>query len=229
MKTFHFRALALSLFFILNATFSAGSQILSDAEVDSLVQKTMETFNVPGIALAIVKDGEVIHSEGYGTRSLEEGGEVNENTLFGVASNTKAFTTASLAKLIDQGKLTWDTKVREIIPSFTLYNPYVSSEFTIRDLLTHRSGLGLGAGDLMVFPASNTTKTDELIHNLRYLKPVSGFRSQYDYDNLLYIVAGEVVERVSGMPYEQFVVENFIEPLGMERTVMNFKKIEDKT
>lgn len=225
MKKYIFPLLVL----LISLNLSAQEQKLNEEQIDSLVQKTMETFNVPGIAVAVIEDGEVVHMEGYGVRSLQNGGKVNENTLFGVASNTKAFTTAALAKLVDQGKISWDTKVREIIPSFTLYNPYVSSEFTVRDLLTHRSGLGLGAGDLMVFPASNITKTDELIHNLRYLEPVSSFRTQYDYDNLLYIVAGEVVERVSGMPYERFVVENFLEPLEMDRTVMNFKKIEDKS
>src|SRR5690606_13332411 len=178
---------------------------LSNKQIDALVKRTMETFEVPGIAVAVLKDGKVIHSEGYGTRSLKSGGKVDENTLFGIASNTKAITSAALAQLIDEGKLEWDSKVTSIIPEFKLYDPYVTSEFTVRDLLTHRSGLGLGAGDLMVFPASNVTTTDELIHNLRYLKPVSSFRSKYDYDNLLYIVAGEIVARVSEETYEEYV------------------------
>ena len=183
--------------FLLLGISGTAQQGLSSNQIDSLVQKTMNTFNVPGIAVAVLKDGEVVHMEGYGTRSLEEGEDVDENTLFGVASNTKAMTAAALAQLIDEDKMEWDTKVTEIIPEFKLYDPYVTSEFTVRDLLTHRSGLGLGAGDLMVFPASNVTDIDLLIYNLRYLKPVSSFRSQYDYDNRLYIVAGEVVERVS--------------------------------
>lgn len=200
---------------------------LSNKQIDALVKRTMETFEVPGIAVAVLKDGKVIHSEGYGTRSLKSGGEVDEHTLFGVASNTKAVTAAALAQLIDEGKLEWDSKVTSIIPEFKLYDPYVTSEFTVRDLLTHRSGLGLGAGDLMVFPASNVTTTDELIHNLRYLKPVSSFRTKYDYDNLLYIVAGEVVARVSGETYEDYVEKNILEPLNMERTAMSWHEIED--
>ena len=203
------------------------SQGLSEKQIDSLVQKSMQTFNVPGIAVSVLKDGKVVHMKGYGTRSLKDGGKVDENTLFGVASNTKAVTSAALAQLIDKGKLEWDTKVTEIIPEFKLYDPYVTSEFTVRDLLTHRSGLGLGAGDLMVFPASNVTDKDQLIYNLRYLKPVSSFRSQYDYDNLLYIVAGEVVERVSGTEYETYVKENILEPLDMDRTAMSWHRIED--
>ncbi len=203
------------------------AQGLSDQQLDSLVEKTMKTFNVPGIAIAVLKDGKVVHMEGYGTRSLRKGGKVDENTLFGVASNTKAFTSAALGQLVDRGKLSWDTKVTEIIPEFKLYDPYVTSEFTVRDLLTHRSGLGLGAGDMMVFPASNVTNKDELIYNLRYLKPVSSFRSKFDYDNLLYIVAGEIVERVSGEEYETYIKQNFFEPLGMNRTAMSWHRIDD--
>jgi CubicO group peptidase (beta-lactamase class C family) len=117
---------------------------------------------------------------------------------FGIASNSKAFTSASLAILVDEGKIKWDDKVIKYLPNFKMYNEYVTQEFTIRDLLTHRSGLGLGAGDLMIWPdGSNFTATD-IIQNLQYLKPVSGFRTKYDYDNLLYIVAGEVIHVVSG-------------------------------
>lgn len=206
---------------------SVGAQELSQQQIDSLVQKTMRTFNVPGIAVAILKDGAVIHRKGYGIRSLDKGGKVDENTLFGVASNTKAMTSAALAMLIDDEKLEWDTKVTEVIPEFKLYDPYVTSEFTIRDLLTHRSGLGLGAGDLMVWPSQNTTEKDQLIYNLRYLKPVSSFRSQYDYDNLLYIVAGVVVERISGQDYESFIEENIFEPLGMDRSAVNYNLIQE--
>ena len=148
---------------------SATSQELNAEQIDSLVQKTMKTFEVPGIAVAVLKDGEVVHMEGYGTRSLKDSGKVDQNTLFGVASNTKAMTSAALAMLVDEGKLGWDTKVIEVLPEFKLYDPYVTSEFTVRDLLTHRSGLGLGAGDLMVWPSQNKTQKDELIYNLRYL------------------------------------------------------------
>lgn len=225
MKNTVLRLPLLLLFILVSVQMPA--QGLSEKQLDSLVEKTMTTFNVPGIAVAVLKDGKISHMQGYGTRSLEKGGKVNEKTLFGVASNTKAFTSAALGKLIDEGKLKWDTKVTEIIPEFKLYDPYVTSEFTVRDLLTHRSGLGLGAGDMMVFPASNVTTKDELIYNLRYLKPVSSFRSKFDYDNLLYIVAGEVVERVSGEEYETYIKENFFEPLGMDRTAMSWHRIDD--
>lgn len=215
----------LLVFLVFNIT-TVHSQALSPAQIDSLVEVTMKTFDVPGMAVAVLKDGKIYHKNTYGVRSLKTGEKVNENTLFGVASNTKAFTTAALAQLIDKKLLTWDTKVNDILPEFKLYDAYVTNEFTVRDLVTHRSGLGLGAGDLMVFPASNTTTLPEMIHNLRYLKPVSSFRSKYDYDNLLYIVAGEIVARVSGMSYDEYLRTHFFEPLGMTRSKLSIPEIE---
>lgn len=211
------------LFFF--CTFVHG-QVLSSSQIDSLVQKTMKTFDVPGMAVAVLKDGKIYHKNTYGVRSLKTQEPVNENTLFGVASNTKAFTTAALGQLIDQRKLGWDTKVTDVIPEFQLADPYVTREFTVRDLVTHRSGLGLGAGDLMIFPANNTTTKAEMIHNLRYLKPVSSFRSKFDYDNLLYIVAGEVIARISGKSYDDYISENFFKPLGMDRSFLSIPKIK---
>lgn len=202
------------------------SQGLTPHQIDSLVQKAMETFNVPGMAVSVLKDGEVIVEKGYGIQSIKTQKPVNTKTRFGIASNTKAFTTAAIAQLVDEGKVEWDTKVRDIIPEFMLYSPYVSEEFTIKDLLVHRSGLGLGAGDLMVFPAANTTTLDEMIHNLRYLKPVSSFRTKFDYDNLLYIVAGEIISRVSGEDFESYLENHFFKPLGMNRATMNTKEID---
>ena len=181
------------------------AQPISSPSIDSLVEKTLKTFDVPGIAVAVVKDGKIIHAKGYGVRSLNTKQKVDEHTLFGIASNSKAFTVAALGMLVDEGKLKWDDKVTDYIPEFKMYSPYVTEEFTIRDLLTHRSGLGLGAGDLMFWPDSNNFTIKDMIHNLRYLKQVSDFRTKYDYDNLLYIVAGEVVARVSGMSWEEFI------------------------
>lgn len=208
---------------------SSFGQELSGAQIDSLVQKTMRTFDVPGMAVAVLKDGKIYHKNTYGIQSVKNKKPVNDQTLFGVASNTKAFTTAALGQLVEQHQLEWDTKVIDIIPEFQLYDGYVTREFTIRDLVTHRSGLGLGAGDLMVFPATNTTTMEEMIHNLRYLKPVSSFRSKYDYDNLLYIVAGEIVARVSGKGYDDYLKENFFQPLGMKRSKLSIAAIEADT
>ena len=205
------------------------SQQLSSSQIDTLVERTMRAFDVPGIAVAVIKDGKVIHSKGYGVRSLNTKEKVDENTLFGIASNSKAFTAAALGILIDEGKLKWDDKVRDYIPEFKLYSPYVTEEFTIRDLLTHRSGMGLGAGDLMFFPDSSDFTLKDILYNLRFLKPVSGFRTKYDYDNNLYIVAGEVVARVSGKSWDDFVEERILEPLGMTHSACSFDRLKDKT
>ncbi len=205
------------------------AQYISPAEIDTLVQKTLTTFDVPGIAVAVVKDGKIIHAKGYGVRSLNTRQKVDEHTLFGIASNSKAFTVAALGILIDEGKLTWDDKVTEYIPEFKMYNPYVTEDFTIRDLITHRSGLGLGAGDLMFWPDSNTFSKKDIIHNLRFLKQVSAFRTKYDYDNLLYIVAGEVVAKVSGMSWEDFIDTKIIQPLGMVETATSYQRVKNKT
>jgi Beta-lactamase class C and other penicillin binding proteins len=154
---------------------------------------------------------------------------VDTNTLFAIASNSKAFTTAALGILIDEKKLSWNDRVIDYIPEFRLYNPYVTEEFTIRDLLTHRSGLGLGAGDLMIWPGFPNFTLNDIIHNIRYLKPVSGFRAKYDYDNLLYIVAGEVVARASGMSWEDFIETRIMQPLNMTGSAAAYSRLKDKS
>jgi CubicO group peptidase (beta-lactamase class C family) len=202
---------------------------ITSAEVDQLTERVLKTFEVPGIAVAIIKDGKVIHSKGYGVRSLNTGQKVDENTLFGIASNSKAFTAAALGMLVDEKKIKWDDKVTQYIPEFKMYNPWVTDEFTIKDLLTHRSGLGLGAGDLMMWPDStNFTKAD-IIHNLRYLKPVSSFRTKYDYDNNLYIVAGEIVARASGMSWEDFIEKRIMQPLGFTASAASIARLKSRS
>ena len=207
---------------------SAFGQVLTQPQIDSLVQATLKTFDVPGIAVAVVKDGKVVFAKGYGVASLNTGKKVDENTRFGIASNSKAFTVAALAMLSDEGKLSLDDKVTDYIPEFKMYDPYVSAEFTIRDLLTHRSGLGLGSGDLMIFPDSGDFQVKDIIHNLRYLKPASSFRSKYDYDNQMYIVAGEIVARVSGMSWENFIETKIMQPLQMNNSAASYPRLKNK-
>ena len=218
--------------FLLIALFSGHSvfcQAISSTRIDSVAELVLKTFDVPGMAIAVVKDGKIVHAKGYGVRSLKTKQKVDENTLFGVASNTKAFTAAALGMLVDEKKLSWDDKVVDYIPGFKLYNPYVTMEFTIRDLLTHRSGLGLGAGDLMMFPDSSNFTREDIIRNLRYLKQVSDFRTKYDYDNNLYIVAGEVVAKVSGMSWEDFIDTRILKPLGMMATAPSMLRVKDRS
>ncbi|MEN9512646.1 MAG: hypothetical protein RJB16_406 [Bacteroidota bacterium] len=207
----------------------AQTQPISAKQIDSLTALVLKTFNVPGIAVGVVKNGKLIHAKGYGVSNLNTGKKVDENTLFGVASNSKAMTAAVLGQLVDEGKIKWDDRVTDYIPEFKMYDPYVTDAFTIRDLLTHRSGLGLGAGDLMMFPdGSNFTKKD-IIHNIRYLKPVSAFRTKYDYDNNLYIVAGEVAERVSGIKWEDLVEQKIMNPLGMQKSAASLYRLKENS
>lgn len=214
---------------ILLACSATGTAQMTAAAIDSLAEKVRATFDVPGIAVAVIKDDKIVHAKGYGVRSLATKQKVDENSLFGIASNSKAFTAAALAMLADEGRLHWDDKVTQYIPEFKLYDPYVTNEFTIRDLLTHRSGMGLGAGDLMMFPDSNNFTRKDIIHNLRYLKPVSSFRSQYDYDNNLYIVAGEIVGIVSGMSWENFIEQRIMQPLGMSYSKASISRVKDRS
>lgn len=204
-----------------------GFSQLKAQEVDALVETTLEKFKSAGIAVGIVKDGEIIHSKGYGFKSIDSKDKVNKHTQFAIASNSKAFTTTALAIMVEQGKIGWNDKVVAHIPEFKMYNSYVTENFTIQDLLTHRSGLGLGAGDLMFIPEGSDFTIKDILTNFQYFDPQSAFRTKYDYDNLLYIVAGEVIARVSGQSWENFVQNNIIKTLGMENTFSSLSSIKD--
>ena len=188
---------------------------LSTAQIDAVARKSLNTFDTPGVAVGIVLDGKVQMLKGYGYRNLDTKQPVTKDTLFRIASTTKAFTSAALAILVDDGKLEWEDKVIDYLPDFRMMDPWVTREFTIRDLLTHQSGLGIGAGDLMLGPEPAGFTREEIMRNLRHLKPASSFRSKYAYDNLLYIVAGDVVAKASGSTWEEFVQTRILDPLGM--------------
>jgi CubicO group peptidase (beta-lactamase class C family) len=174
----------------------------------------MERFEVPGLSVAIVKDDQVVLARGYGVRELGGSAPVDAETLFGIASNTKVFTATALGILVEEGKLEWDAPVVRFLPSFQMYDPWVTRQITVRDLLVHRSGLGLGAGDLMFWPPTDFTRP-ELVERLRYIPPATSFRSAYAYDNVLYPVAGEVIAAVSGSSWEDFVRTRILLPAGM--------------
>jgi CubicO group peptidase (beta-lactamase class C family) len=183
-------------------------------DLDRFVEATMQEFGVPGIALAVVKDGKVVLARGYGVKKLGTAEQVDAQTQFGIASNTKVFTAVALGILVEQGKLGWDKPVINYLPWFAMYDPFVTRELSIRDLLVHRSGLGLGAGDLLWWPAS-TYDRKEIARRLRYIKPATSFRTAYAYDNVLYSVAGEVIEAVSGRTWEDFVQSEILAKVGM--------------
>ncbi|HUR93533.1 MAG TPA: serine hydrolase [Gemmatimonadales bacterium] len=187
---------------------------------DAYVANVLKTFSVPGVAIAIVKDGRVVLARGYGVRRLGDATPVDARTQFGIASNTKVFTATALAMLVEEGKVEWDAPVIRYLPWFAMYDPYVTRELTVRDLLVHRSGLGLGAGDLLWWPPS-TYDRKEIARRLRFIKPATSFRSAYAYDNVLYLVAGEVIEAVSSQTWEEFVHTRILERVGMSHSDVN--------
>ncbi len=182
--------------------------------IDAVVERVRKEFEVPGLAVAVVKDGEVLLARGYGVRKLGEAAPVDAHTRFAIASNTKAFTAAALAILVDEGKLKWGDRVIEHLPWFQMADPYVTREMTLRDLFVHRSGLALGAGDLLYWPAS-TYSTEEIARRLRHVPLATSFRANYAYDNILYLIAGLALERVGGRSWAEFVRTRILEPVRM--------------
>src|SRR3989442_14554238 len=204
-------------FTLAGAVCAAASPLRAQAlprDFDTYVARTTQQFQVPGIAIVVVKGGRVVLAKGYGVRRLGDTAHVDERTLFGIASNTKAFTATAIGLLVEEGKLQWDAPVVNYLPWFQMYDPFVTRELTVRDLLVHRSGLGLGAGDLLWWPSS-TYDRKEVARRLRYIKPATSFRSAYAYDNVLYSVAGEVIEAVSGQSWEEDVRTHSLEAVGV--------------
>lgn len=197
---------------VAGAAFGARAEIPQD--VDRFVADSMKIFGAPGVSVAIVEDGRIVLAKGYGVRSIATRAPVDSHSAFQIGSETKAFTAAALALLVDDGKLSWDDRVMDRLPGFQMYDPYATEHMTIRDLLTHRSGLGLGEGDLLLLPASDRSRLD-VVHALRFLKPKTGFREKFAYDNVLYTVAGALIEAVSGQSWEDFVRSRILQPVGM--------------
>lgn len=196
------------------ATTAAPARPAALADFDAYVDATRKQFDVPGIAVAIVKDGRIVLEMGSGVRKLGDPKKVDAHTQFAIASNTKAFTAASLAILADENKLDMNDRVVDRLPWFQMSDPFVTREMRIRDLLAHRSGLSLGAGDLLYWPATSYT-TREVVQRLRYVPLTNSFRAEYAYDNILFAVAGLVVEEVTGKPWADFVRDRIFVPLGM--------------
>jgi CubicO group peptidase (beta-lactamase class C family) len=188
------------------------------ADLAAEAQRALRVNETPGLAIAIVENGRITFARGFGVRRLGEISPVDASTIFQIGSTSKAFTAAALAQLVDEGKLRWDDRVIDHLPDFRMYDPWVTREITVRDLLVHRSGLGLGQGDLLFVPATTLTRA-ETVRRLRYLKPATSFRSGFAYDNVLYIVAGQLVEAVSGMSWEDYVKQRIFAPAGMRETV----------
>lgn len=221
---------AIFVLFITPLFVVAQPQSLDDKikEIDAYANTVIDTWKATsgaGMAIAIVKDDKVVFQKGYGIRELGKPDKVDENTLFAIASNSKAFTTAGLAILVDEKKIAWNDKVSKYLPDFQMYDPWVTSELTIRDLVSHRVGLDTFSGDLLWYETNYGE--DEILRRLRYLKPVSSFRTRYGYQNLMFIAAGRILEKVSGKPWGDFIKERILDPLGMSRTTTTIRTLPD--
>lgn len=195
-------------------------------QIENYIEKARKDWGVPGMSVAIVKDGKVFSSRGYGT--LKEGGKerVDEQTLFAIASNTKAFISSAIGVLEGEGKMHLNHKVQKYLPDFQLYDAYVSHEATIADLLSHRIGLGTYSGDVIWYKSNFSAR--EVVGKIRYVPQEYSFRGGYGYSNLMFITAGEVIKEVSGVSWDTFIKDRFLEPLGMNRTITSTNEVESK-
>ncbi|MBD8874114.1 serine hydrolase [Rhodanobacter sp. DHB23] len=184
---------------------------------DHILDTVVARYHLPGIALGVIENGKVVYVATRGETVAGSGQKITPRTLFEIASNSKAMTTALLGRLVDQGKLHWDDPVTKYLPGFQMYDPWVTKNMRVADLLTHSSGLPEGGGDLMLWPEPNGYTRADIIHGLRYIKPGYSFRSKYEYDNLLYVVAGEVAAAAGGAPYETLMHREVFQPLGLSR------------
>jgi CubicO group peptidase (beta-lactamase class C family) len=193
------------------------------AQLSAALEKARQDWGVPGLSVAIVKDGQAVLAKGYGVREIGKPEPVDADTLFAIASNTKAFTAAALAMLEEEKKLGWNDRVQQHLPWLQLYDPYVSSDLRLDDLLCHRTGLKTFSGDLLWWGTAYTP--EDMLRRARYLKPTGAFRAQYGYSNLMYVAAGEVVAKASGTSWVNFVSERILKPVGMSRTVTSVKDL----
>lgn len=207
--------------FFLAAWASVNAQNAPLAGFDAYVNQAINDWEVPGVAIAVVKDDKVVFAKGYGVRKVGDPAPVDERTLFAIGSTSKAFTAAAIAMLIDEGKLKWDDRVTKYLPGFELYDPYATRELTIRDLLSHRSGLP--GGDLVWYGTERGR--DEVLHRVRYLRPASSLRSRFGYQNIMFLAAGQIVAKVSGLSWDEFIRLRFFQPLGMTASNTSIREL----
>jgi CubicO group peptidase (beta-lactamase class C family) len=194
-------------------------------DVDRLARRAMAAFEVPGLAVAVVEDGRTVAARGYGLRKMGAREPADEATAFAIGSCSKAFTSAAIAILVDEGKLSWDDHVVDRLPGFRLYDSYAAAELTVRDLLSHRSGLGRTRGDLMLWPWTDLAGP-QVVERLRYLKPATSFRAAHGYSNVMYVTAGELIRAVSGRSWAEFVDQRILTPLGMADSASLYTRLK---
>ncbi len=195
-------------------------------KLDKYYEQVVQDWEIPGMTVGIVQDGKLIFSKGYGVKEVGKSERPDGNTLYAIASNSKAFTTAIIAMLVQEGKLSWNDKVQQYLPYFELYDPYISQQVTIRDLLSHRVGLGTFSGDFIWYKSE--LSAEEIIKRVKYLPQSYDFRAGFGYSNLMYITAGEIIAKVTGKSWSENVRERILEPLGMDRTITSISGLEKK-
>ena len=218
------RFLLIAVFFLLIAGASAQTATPDLKRLDAFYEQVVKDWDIPGMTVGIVKDGKLIFSKGYGVKEMGKPGRPDENTLYAIASNTKAFTSAAIATLVQEGKLSWEGKVRDHLPYFGLYDPFVSQQTTIRDILSHRVGLGTFSGDVIWYKSG--LSAEEIIRRIPHLPKVYDFRSGYGYSNLMYITAGELMRVATGKSWAENVQERLLLPLDMKRTITSVRDLE---
>lgn len=179
---------------------------------DDYVNSAMKAWDVPGMAIAVVKDDKIVYAKGYGLREVGKTAAVTENTIFAIGSSSKAFTAASIGMLVDEGKVKWDDPVTKYLPGFQLFDPYVTRNATVRDMLTHR--IGLERGDQLWYATANSR--EEILRRIRFLEPSSSVRSRFGYQNVMYLAAGEMVPSVTKTSWDDFIAQRVFGPLGMK-------------
>ena len=194
------------------------------ASLDEYIPRAMSQWEVPGLAIAVVKDDQIIFSKGYGVRKLGEATPVDDHTLFAIGSTSKAITAACLAILVDEEKLDWDDPATRYLPSLQLFDPYVTRELTVRDLLCHRSGLS--RGDQLWYASS--FDRDEVLRRVRYLEPSWSFRSRFGYQNIMYLAAGQIIPQITGQSWDRFVQQRIFLPLGMTTACTSVTQLDDR-
>lgn len=213
--------------FIFVFIFSLGfaqTKKINTKKLDDYIQRYVTKFDLAGLAIGIVQDGKVVFQKGYGLRNINRPSEkVSTKSMFGIASLSKAFTAMALGILVEEGKIAWDDKVKEYMPEFEMYDPYVSREMTIRDLLCHRSGLNTFDGDLLWYNTNYSRA--EVIRRIRFLPPKKSFRANFGYQNIMFITAGELIPRLTGMSWDKFLEEKIFKKLLMQNTNTSIKKL----
>ena len=211
MRAGPFVAFACALALLHGGAAAAADRAALDRAFDDLGTR----YGLPGLAIGVIEDGKIVYARTGGERVAGSGAKITPQTLFKIASNSKAMTAAALARLVDAGKLQWDDPVVKHLPQFRMFDPWVTRNMQVRDLLVHNSGLPEGGGDLMLWPEPNAFTRADILAGLAHIKPAYGFRAGYAYDNLLYVVAGEVAAAVGAASYEEMVRREVFEPLGL--------------